>query len=73
MNTSAKYQANSTEIVVGVVRTRFCVQTDRPTDRLIPVYPPPKKTLLWGIKTIHKFGSLFLKLSKMTNLRLFQT
>ena len=39
MNTSAKYQANWTETVGGVVRTRFCGQTDRPparlTDRLI--------------------------------------
>ena len=36
MNTSAKYQANWTETVGGVVRTRFCRQTDRLTDRLIP-------------------------------------
>ena len=43
MNTSAKYQANWTETIGGVVRTRFCGQTDRPTDRLIPVYPPPQK------------------------------
>ena len=39
MNTSAMYQANWTETVGGVVRTRFCRQTDRPparpTDRLI--------------------------------------
>ena len=44
MNTSAKYQANWTETVGGVVWTRFCGQTARPTarptDRLIPVYPP---------------------------------
>ena len=33
MNTSAKYQANWTETVGGVVQTRFCGQTDRPTDR----------------------------------------
>ena len=39
MNTSAKYQVNWTETVGGVVRTRFCGQTDRPTDRLILVYP----------------------------------
>ena len=32
MNTSAKYQANWTEIL-RVVRTRFCGQTDSPTDR----------------------------------------
>ena len=38
MNTSAKDQANWTETVGGVVRT--ILQTDQPTDRLIPVYPP---------------------------------
>ena len=39
MNTSAKYQANWTETVGGVVRTRFCRQTDRQADSSIP--PPP--------------------------------
>ena len=57
MNTSAKYQANWTETVGGVVRTRFCGQTDRstarPTDRLIPVYL--HKLCLWGIKSVEKF------------------
>ena len=38
MNTFAKYQANWTETVGGVVGSRFCRQTDHPTDRLIPVY-----------------------------------
>ena len=33
MNTSVKYQANWTETVGGVVRTRFCRQTDCPTAR----------------------------------------
>ena len=33
MNTSVKYQANWTEIVGGVVQTRFCRQTDCPTAR----------------------------------------
>ena len=41
MNTYAKYQANQTETVGGVVWTRFCGQTECLTDRLIPVYPPP--------------------------------
>ena len=40
MNISAKYRANWTETVGGVVRTTFCRQTNRPPDRLIPVYPP---------------------------------
>ena len=45
MKTSAKYQADWTETVGGVVQTRFCGQTDRSTDQLpdhrpIPVYPP---------------------------------
>ena len=45
MNTSAKYQANWTETVGGVVRTRFCRQTDRLIDRLILVYNP--QICLW--------------------------
>ena len=41
MNTSAKYQANWTESVGGVVQTDFADRlTAQPTDRLIPVYPP---------------------------------
>ena len=54
MNTPVmKYQANWTEIV-GVVRTRFCGQTDRRTprppdrqaDSSIP--PPPTNFVCWG-------------------------
>ena len=44
MNTSAKYQGNWTE-AVGVVRTRFCGQTDRPTDRQADSSIPPKLRL----------------------------
>ena len=43
MNTSAKYQANWTKTVGGVVRTRFCGQTDRPTDRQAHSSIPPRK------------------------------
>ena len=52
MNTPVmKYQANWTEIV-GVVRTRFCGQTDRPTprppDRQADSSIPPHKLRLLG-------------------------
>ena len=42
MNTSAKYQRNWTE-TVGVARTKFCSQTDRPSDRQADssILPPP--------------------------------
>ena len=52
MNTSAKYQANWTETVGGVVQTRFCGQTDRPTncptDRQADSSIPPHKLRLLG-------------------------
>ena len=55
MNTSAKYEANWTETVGGVVWTRFCGQTDcltaQLTDRLIPVYLPTN-FVCRGIMTI---------------------
>ena len=44
MNTSAKCQANQTETVGGVVRTRFCGQTDRQTDRQADSGIPPPHT-----------------------------
>ena len=49
MNTSAKYQANWTETVGEVVRTRFCRQTDHQTDRQADSsIPPPPKLRLRG-------------------------
>ena len=54
MNISAKYQVNWTETVGGVVRTRFCRQTDRPTahptDRQADSSIPPTNFLCRGIK-----------------------
>ena len=72
MNTSAKYQANWTETIGGVVRTRFCGQTDRPTDRLIPVYPPlqkkkKKKLRLRGYKRLDLDHKILLHKLKLHN------
>ena len=52
MNTSAKYQANWTETVGGVVRTRFCGQTDRHADSSITPPPPPPNFVCGDIKIV---------------------
>ena len=49
MNTSAKHQANRTESVEGVVRTRFCRQTDRLTNRQADSSIPPTNFVCGGI------------------------
>ena len=49
INTSAKYQANWTETVGGVVRTRFCRQTNRPTDGQADSSIPPSNFVSGGI------------------------
>ena len=46
MDTSAKYQANWTETVGGVVHTRFCGETDRQADSSVP----PTNFVCEGIK-----------------------
>ena len=52
MNTSAKYQANWTETVGGVVQTRFCGQTDHPTDRQADSSIPLTNFVCGGIITV---------------------
>ena len=53
MDTSAKYKANWTE-TVGVVRTRFCGQTDRPPDRPTGLFQNTShKHRLLGYKKAH--------------------
>ena len=54
MNTSAKYQANWIKIV-GVVLTRFCVQTARPTDRPADPSILPYKLCLRGYNNFSSF------------------
>ena len=79
MNTSAKYQANWTETVGGVVRTRFCGHTDRPNDRPTgrPTggfqYTPPPHThtqtsFAGGIKTHTKIVSTYVSLRGLRRL-----
>ena len=63
INTSAKYQANWTETVGGVVRTRFCGQTDRPTDSLTDRQADssilPTNFVCGGINISLKIGLVF--------------
>ena len=56
MNTSAKYKANWTETVGGVVRTRFCGQTDSPTDRHADSSISPTNFVCGGITTDQRDG-----------------
>ena len=56
MNTSAKYQAKWTETVGGVVRTRFCGQTNRQTDSSLP----STNFVCWGIMKQKHYSNVLL-------------
>ena len=45
-----KYEMDPASIVEDTERTRFVLQTDRPTDKVKPVYPLPLNFVAGGIK-----------------------
>ena len=45
-----KYEMDPASIVEDAERTRFVLQTDRPTDKVKPVYPLPLNFVAGGIK-----------------------
>ena len=45
-----KYEMDLASIVEDTERTRFVLQTDRPTDKVKPVYPLPLNFVAGGIK-----------------------
>ena len=45
-----KYEMDPASIVEDTEQTRFVLQTDRPTDKVKPVYPLPINFVAGGIK-----------------------
>ena len=45
-----KYEMDPASIVEDTEQTRFVLQTDRPTDKVKPVYPLPLNFVAGGIK-----------------------
>ena len=45
-----KYEMDPASIVEDTERVRFVLQTDRPTDKVKPVYPLPLNFVAGGIK-----------------------